>query len=190
MYLKSGMIFVSIKSSNDIYIVIFKNGAIMKAILLGLLVSVMLVGCGGGGGSGDDLSSNIIDNSLLADDENQYGYFGADVIFGGIEIAGGWDLYNGGDIHDSLYGSFDIDGTGWLQNQQNSSFSVNFVYGVSKDGQVIQTSEEFTIKILAVIKNGSTVTYEGVTTTFDCYNVELINLGEVYNVDMCPSGRY
>ncbi|HQR74255.1 MAG TPA: hypothetical protein PLH07_05110 [Sulfurovum sp.] len=162
----------------------------MKAIVLGLLVSVMLVGCGGGGGSGDSPSTKIIDNSLLAEDENQYGYFGTDVIFGGIKIAGGWDLYNGGDIHDSLYASFDIDGTGWLQNQQNSSFSVSFVYGVSKDGQVIQTSEQFMIKILAVIKNGSTVTYEGVTTTFDCYNVELINLGEVYNMDMCPSGRY
>lgn len=182
------MIFVSIKSINDIYIVIFKNGENMKAILLGLLVGAMLVGCGGG--SGDSLSSNIIDNSLLADDQNQYGYFGADVIFGGIEIAGGWDLYNGGDIHDSLYGSFDIDGTGQLQNQQNSSFNVNFAYGVSKDGQVIQTSEEFMIKILKVIKDGSTVTYEGVTTTFDCYNVELTNLGEVYNIDMCPSGRY
>jgi hypothetical protein len=35
-----------------------------------------------------------IDNSILADGSNEYGYFGENVIFGSIEVTGGWDFYN------------------------------------------------------------------------------------------------
>ncbi len=108
--------------------------------IFGVVVIAMIVsGCGGGGGNsgGGVTPPTQLDNSLLADGENQYGYFGTNVIFGDSLATGEWTqtTSSGKSINFELL----ADGTIVLDSG-TSLGDFYFDYGISKDGQELTWS--------------------------------------------------
>ena len=179
-----------------------KNVKYMVAVLL----STFLIGCGSSGSSG---SANIlpdVDNSELADDENQYGYFGDNVIFENTKIVGGWTLIQ--ESSDAVLTlNFHSDGDGSYQRRGGSVSYGD--YGVSKDGKVIQAKYNSSsssdselvqglsyisvvIRYKSLLKDYMKVTHvDGSTETKDCFKVEYeeSRINDYISADdiiMCP----
>lgn len=123
----------------------------MKKILLSLSALLVIFVSGCGGGSNDSIADNNIsidevDNSLLADDLNEYGYIGEAVIFGDIEVSREWrsELITGigANVPFTKFYFFENDGTGYYHfySEVDGYIEESFIYGVSRDGKVIYTN--------------------------------------------------
>lgn len=147
-----------------------------------------MIGCGGGGGGDSSSGLPTVDNSILADGSNEYGYFGVDVIFGGIEVTGDWNIYNLEVDGESLYATFYSDGTGEIVNSQTNG-RTDVVYGVSKDGRVLDTSETIKLTITGVNEGGAVLNYNNETLVLDCYYGTYSDwIVPAVDVEICPSG--
>lgn len=168
----------------------------LKVLLSVMTMSFVMVGCGGGG----DSSVPVVDNSLLTDTENQYGYFGEEVIFGDTKIVGDWFLTQQS-TKVIKYIDFSSDG-------ESTYDSYNGDYGVSKDGKLITAQYQQPVDFLDGIiyfpidveikylstssdVSASTQLPDGTIKEVYCYNVELtdfrINGGGTYSdIIMCP----
>ena len=103
----------------------------LKILLSVMIMSLVMVGCGGGGGD----SLPVIDNATLTDTENQYGFFGEDVVFVNQKIVGSWFLaQDDSDAGATL--NFNSDGDGTYQ-QKGSTRILYGDYGVSQDGKTL-----------------------------------------------------
>lgn len=173
-----------------------------KFLVSVVAMSFVMVGCGES--SDSRTSIPIVDNSVLADAENQYGYFGEDVIFVNAKIVGTWNLFQESSDAGAFVG-FSSDGD--ITYQQMGSITTYYGdYGVSKDGKVITamhevpvTSDIFTsfpveveIRYQSLLEDMMTITnFDGTQEIRDCYSVELtedrISGRKTYNdIIMCP----
>jgi len=163
----------------------------LKVLILVIAMSFMMVGCGGGGSSSlSNPPSASIDNSTLADGENQYGYFGADVIFVNTKVTQNWSYFNkDNDDKLELYSGFYADGDGYFGNV-NQIGHADIDYGVSKDGKVIKVGGDYSVTITLVSILYEQMTYTntdtGATTVVDCYNVTASDRTGSHDVMMCP----
>ncbi|MFK5976911.1 MAG: hypothetical protein QM493_10410 [Sulfurovum sp.] len=147
----------------------------LKTKLVTVLLSAsMLIGCGS---STDTLAS--VDNSKNTTTQNQYGYFGDNVIFGSQLVTNSWTLYHpteSGTIIITYYSS------GENRRQQDSSF-VFGDYGVSQDGKTISSSNLNDITIVSVKRNYLNITNtDGSKESKDCYEIS----GGDAGIIMCP----
>ncbi len=155
----------------------------IKVLLSVIAMSFVMVGCGGGGGS--STSTPSLDNSTLADGENQYGYFGEKVMFSNTKVVNEWDFYNReNDLHLDVYGRFRSDGDGHISSTINNR-RYDIDYGVSKDGKVINIGGEFTASIIfkGILNDWMEINNNGNVTVVDCYDVTFDNR----DVVMCPN---
>jgi len=161
----------------------------LKVLLSVVAMSFVMVGCGSSSGGGS--SAPAVDNSTLADGENQYGYFGENVIFVNSEISkvSIWSFYNHDDnLAYAIYARFYADGDGYMRSP-NYVYNKSIDYGVSKDAKVIKTGDEYTSTITfksiayGFMKN---VDVNGNSTTVDCYEVSFDDRFGSHNLVMCP----
>jgi len=140
----------------------------LKVLLSVVAMSFVMVGCGGGGSNNTTSSIPEVDNAVLADGENQYGYFGEDVIYGSSLVTGRWQIEVGSDGHG--YGSsFSLYSDGDYQEGD---------YGISKDGRVLIHSYGEEITITDALEN-------------DCYKISVydVNYKDTTNGTMCREGN-
>ena len=169
----------------------------VKILLSVVAMSFVMIGCGGGGSSN---SLPDVDNSKLAADENQYGYFGDSVVFGNTKIVGGWFLFQESS-DGSVTLNFQSDGDGTYQRRGGSLYYGD--YGVSSDGKLIKaqyenpsvnfSSRSLEIKYKSLLKDYMEVTHvdDGTKETKDCFKVEYkeVSLSGSETADdiiMCP----
>jgi len=153
----------------------------MKKLNILVLVSAisLLVGCGGGSGSTSNTVPAGVDNSKNTNTENQYGYFGYNVIFGKYVAAQSWTLLQDGTT-DTMILTLSTDGDLRLQN---GSQYLTGDYGVSKDGKTIKSSILNNISITGVRKDyKQQIGANGQSEYVDCYDVS----GGNSNIIMCP----
>ncbi len=176
----------------------------LKVLVSVMVMSFVMVGCGGGGGSdGGGSSEPIVDNSSNA--ENQYGYFGDNVIFGNQKIVGDWTL-NQKSTKAYIFMNFDNDGSGNIQD--GSGGSLNGDYGVSQDGTLLKgaysdahpnanidlSHRDVEISLLRTLYDYLSVTdVDGTKTIHDCYEIyykeqKLGGTVEADDIVMCPGG--
>ena len=147
----------------------------LKVLLSVIAMSFVMIGCGGGGG-GDSVNLPSVDNSILADGENEWGYYGTNVLFGEYLVAQSWTAIDESDdtfidIEFFSDGDFLFDG-----------YYVG-VYGVSLDGRTIRSDILNDITITGVRENYYGVYNNGILQyTLDCYDA---NVGGQIVV-MCP----
>ena len=144
----------------------------MKAVIIGFIVSIFIVGCGGGGSSGSTVNNS--DNL-----ENQYGFFGGDTKFQKYNIVRSWSFFQGNNVLSARYRE---DGSG----KHNGH---NIDYGVNKNGTEIIYDMGAVIKYLGTRKNYYEVTHaNGSKEIFDCYDVVIDDSGTTYeNIILCPN---
>ena len=111
-----------------------------KKIILGVMLTsaFLFVGCGGGGGGSSTPPAPSVDNSVLADGQNAYGYYGKEVIFGSSLMMGLWTLegtYEG--VERKLNITFYSDGRFYSEGAGDDGYNY---YGVSLNGQVFQNA--------------------------------------------------
>ena len=111
-----------------------------KKIIMGIALAstFLFMGCGGGGGGGSTPPVPVVDNSVLADGQNAYGYYGENVIFGNSRTSGAWTTeakIDGEDYHATLI--LDSDGRYFRTGTGNNE---DGYYGISLDGQSLQNS--------------------------------------------------
>lgn len=153
----------------------------MKSFLVSVIL-LFLVGCGGSSSSG--LAD--VDNSILAEGLNSYGYYGSEVLFGNQKIAGIWTIESS-KTGDTVSLSFDREGTYSIENQEVGD------YGVSVDGKQIRMSDGLTeagmvITYKSTLKDNLTVyNADGTEDTYDCYTANLHEFthGDA-TITMCP----
>ena len=160
----------------------------LKVLLSVVSISFIMVGCGGGSGGAN---SPTVDNSTLSDGENQYGYFGGNVIFVNREISkvSLWQFYDReDDLKYVIYASFNADGDGRMSSP-STVYHKSIDYGVSADGKVIKTGGEYsstiTFKSMAYGFMES-VDVNGNSTTIDCYDVIFDDAFGSHSLAMCP----
>ncbi len=162
----------------------------LKVFLLVVVMSFVMVGCGGGGG-GSGSGTPVVDNSTLADGENQYGYFGNNVIFANTTVAKMWDFYDRDDnLGYVLYARFNTDGDGFMASPTLAIDRKYIDYGVSKDGRVIKTGGDYsaTITFKSILYGFNELIDEnGNSTLIDCYDVTFVDIEGTHNAAMCPS---
>ncbi len=136
----------------------------LKVLLSVVAMSFMLVGCGSSGSSGgSSVPTPAIDNS--GNLENQYGYFGDEVILGNTLVVGNWTnsaMYNG--VQEIVAIDIYADGEMTFTNTGNG-LSFDTDYGVSQDGATMRTGLGDTIRIQSSLGN-------------NCYNVLLTNINK------------
>jgi len=100
----------------------------------------LFVGCGGGGSSGDGNTGGsdstitepiapVLDNSVLSDGENSYGYYGEEVVYGNVLAAGSWVyMGNTSDI------DFDLLADGMMLLNLPTG-TIPLFYGISQNGE-------------------------------------------------------
>lgn len=155
---------------------------------IALASAFLFVGCGGGGGSSTP-PAPVVDNSVLADGENQYGYFGVNVMFANTTIIGAWDFFNRDDnLAFALYSKFDGDGDGFMDNPNNPNRKY-IDYGISQDGRVIRTGGDYssTITLKNILNDYLEYVANGSVAMYDCYDVIFDDVYGSHNVIMCPS---
>ena len=138
----------------------------LKILLSVMAMGFVMAGCGGGSDSGSAVETiPPVDNSILTDEQNEYGYYGADVIFGRSLVVGSWTnkaIYQG--VSETVeMGMFD-EGTILLKNITRDILLYG-IYGVSADGRILKTSLGDTVTIQNSIGN-------------DCYEVLLTNINK------------
>ena len=130
-----------------------------------MIALVTLSGCGGS--SNTQNKNTVLDNSKFADGQNEFGYFGKNVIFGETKIVGKWTESGG---EDTWHYKFQADGQkivigGFLDGLAMES-------GVSSDGKKIIAGTD----TMHLVKKRSG----------DCYDVENINSnGGISNRTIC-----
>ena len=121
---------------------------IFAILLFALSFSFVVSGCGGSSDSPSGGGASTVDNSEVAEGQNNYGYYGDDVVFGSSLVGGKWslkdqstgvtvefDLYVDGSYSDGLYGVSD--------NGREITFGENSVAVAAKqsvDGMVIAST--------------------------------------------------
>ncbi len=143
----------------------------MKKILASIVISFGLLSCGGGGGSSSSTPS--IDNSVLANGENQYGYYGKLVEVGGEPITNIWLVY-----------SMDWEELGDCYFYENGTYKTSYEsgdFGVSKDGKYIYTAYD-TVTLTSVESGTYSIINNGVEEARNCL---IINVGNE-NARLCP----
>lgn len=127
----------------------------------------LFVGCGGGGSSGDGNTGGggsnssitdpivpVLDNSVLSDGENSYGYYGEEVVYGNVLAAGSWVyMGNTSDI------DFDLlaDGTMLLNF---TTGTIPFSYGISQNGKDLSYGPGEAWRITGEYTNGVDKCYD------------------------------
>ena len=154
----------------------------LKVLVSVIVMSFVMIGCGGEEESGTSVPS--VDNSTRASGENQYGYFGENILIGNSNVVGSWKLNN---LEDNTYFgivTFYADGDGEL----NTGTIYDIDYGVSSDGKTIKIGGEYsvTMTIRSIIGEGST-TVGGITTTNDVLKVDYINSSVDHTLAMLPN---
>ena len=133
---------------------------------MSIIALVMISGCGGSSSTQDQKS--VLDNSKLADGQNDYGYFGKNVIFGETKIVGKWTESGGGD---TWHYTYQADGEQIFDGGFLDGAAID--YGVSADGKTIKADGWGTMNFVK-------------KRTGDCYDVESINSkGEIQSRTMC-----
>ena len=134
----------------------------LKVLLSVVTMSFMLVGCGGSSGGGGDPAPTIDNSGNL---ENQYGYFGDEVIFGNTLVVGNWTnraMYNG--VQETALMNIYSDGEMTLSNITNGlTFYTD--YGISQDGTILKTALGDTVRVQSSLGN-------------NCYNILMTNINK------------
>jgi len=156
----------------------------MKKMVIAVLVSLMMIGCGG-----EDNSLPKVDNSTLTNLENDYGYFGKDIVFGSIKIVGYWTLTQESSGHRETINFYE---DGELRVQSGNKVYYGD-YGLSKDGNEINyvTNKSMlshtTLQILAVIPSTMRYSDGRPDENINCYTVQYKDISVVANdLTMCP----
>ncbi len=138
---------------------------IKSLIFIGVAVAFTACG-GGGGGSSSTPPPTLVDNAAVAEGQNEYGYYGNEVIFGNSVAVGNWTnkaVYNGSEetVIIDLY-------SGGEMSLTNITRGISFdgTYGISHDGANMKTSLGDTVAIQSSIGN-------------NCYNVLLTNINKI-----------
>ncbi len=136
----------------------------LKVLLSVVAMSFMLVGCGSSGSSGgSSVPTPAIDNS--GNLENQYGYFGDEVILGNTLVVGNWTnsaMYNG--VQETALMNIYSDGEMTISNITNGlTFYTD--YGISQDGTILRTALGDTVRIQSSIGN-------------NCYSILMTNINQ------------
>ena len=157
----------------------------LNILLLVVVMSFVMVGCGGGSSSDSTPVEPVVDNS--GNLENDHGYFGDSVIFGNQKVTGYWTMKQestGNRIALNIYSDGDI------SIQKHTDFTYGD-YGVSQDGKeltYIADGDMFAtyIKILEI--HPTTMTHpDGTVENIACYDVEYREAGIVADdISMCP----
>ena len=139
---------------------------VVVALMSSMITLVTLSGCGGS--SNTQNKNTVLDNSKLADGQNEFGYFGKNVIFGETKIVGKWTESGG---EDTWHYTFQADGK---QIFNGGFFDGSILdYGVSSDGKTIKT-DYFGSMNFVKKRSG------------DCYDIEEINSkGRIKNRTLC-----
>lgn len=117
------------------------------------------------------IAFTYVDNSELSFQQNSFGYFGYDVLFGEAYIVGDWILYDT-DSYDTIFAHFYDNGTVLTDGRL-------YDYGVSRDGLAIYTSAGKRIEII------TSHPYRYLND-IPCYRVEIVDLSYYATGDMCP----
>lgn len=158
----------------------------MRKIITGvtLIASIfMMSACGGGG---DTAALPEMDNSKVGAIEIFDGYYAGDnVLFAGVPIVGSWrGLQPEVEGSSSVLLVFEDDGDAQIQNDRSYS------YGVSKDGMEVRLLSFIiptTIKYKGTRPDYIEYIRDGISTTYDCYDVEWHDNYGIYDVVICPS---
>ena len=139
----------------------------LKALLSAMVISFVMVGCGGNSGSSNDIGSlPSVDNSAVAEDHNSVGYYGEEVILGNHIAIGEWSYtYDG----DTMYADLDNEGIAYVYDDYG--WGGGTIYGISKNGKKI------------TFDGGSILTLYNATSD-SCYNGSMLNMDRTENLDI------
>ncbi len=147
----------------------------LKVLLSVVAMSFVMVGCGGGGSSSDNPSAPAVDNS--GNLENQYGYFGNEVVLGNTLAVGSWTVraeYNGAieTVSVIMY----ADGRQTFTNLGNG-LSFDADYGISQNGTTMKNSRGDTEFIQSSLGN-------------NCYTILMTNINKAGSLtgELCRTG--
>ena len=145
----------------------------MKALIMGLVTAMFIVGCGGGGSSAEQ--SMCGEGSNSGNMQNQYGYFSGSTKFCKYSAARDWGLI---DIHggDVLVLRLSNDGE-YLITDGHDVLGGN--YGISLDRETMKAEDMNNISILRIRKNY--YKHDG-HNAVDCYEIS----GGDRDILMCP----
>jgi len=149
----------------------------LKIMLSVIAMSFVMVGCGGGGssGSGGGSSAPVVDNS--GNLENQYGFFGTEVVFGNTLAVGNWTVraeYNG--VMETVSVIMYADGRQTFTNLGNG-LSFDADYGISQNGTTMKNSRGDTEFIQSSLGN-------------NCYTILMTNINKSGSLtgELCRAG--
>lgn len=143
----------------------------LKVLLSVIAMSFVMVGCGSSGGGS---SAPVVDNSTLADGQNEYGYWGSRVMLGDFTLARKWTLSSPTEAKD-LYLIFPTDTDVGFGIQGINIF--DFSFGVSANAQSI-TVDDYNNQFKLTL---------GSPQSDHCYNATFsnINTGQTSDVTAC-----
>ncbi len=158
----------------------------IKTILLASVTAFFFTACN------DDTVINqctqteaSIDNSKLADDENQYGYFGKYVEFGETVLTSRtWRLQT---TNDGVAIDFFADGSADYQDKNTSE---NIDYGVSQDGTIIKLSDGGEIEYIKSFTEHHGFDANGNSIDTPCYLLNYVQRFGNEKVEVCATCIY
>ena len=110
----------------------------LKVLVSVVAISFVMVGCGSSSSGDGGSSIPAVDNSTLADGQNEYGYWGSSVMLGDFTLARKWTLSSPAEAKD-LYLIFPTDTDVGIGIQDINIF--DFSFGVSANAQSVTVDD-------------------------------------------------